>query len=469
MSAVSQAADAPARSLSAGGLFVLTLGALDFGLEQSIIIPALPDLAEHYGASLVGVSWLATGFLLASIVAVPVVSRLGDMFGKRRFLLASLGAFATGSVICALAGSIELAIAGRVIQGLGSAVAPLTLALARDIVPAQQLPRAIGAVIGAANVGGGIGFLLSGLLVDAFSPAAIFWFLFIFAAVLAGSVAALVRESPVRTRVQLDLAGAGLLVLGLVSLLLAISKGTAWGWTSPAIIALFAAAVLFLTLFALVETVVKQPVVDLRLVVTRPFAHVNLCAFLFGYAFFIAVFIVPQIAATPEGSGYGLALSTTEIGLLLVPTSIAGFLASWAGGRVVDRLGPRLLVASGALVGVAGYVSLAAAHDTVASLAIGSAAIGLTWGLILTGMYPVVIRGASSDKTGIAIAVMVIFRNTAVSVGVTVAFVIIAGAGLAGEYPADSGFTRVFAMAAGGAGLMLLASLLLPGRRRTPA
>jgi MFS family permease len=164
-----------------------------------------------------------------------------------------------------------------------------------------------------------------------------------------------------------------------------------------------------------------------------------------------------------------LALSTTEIGLLLVPTSIAGFLASWAGGRVVDRLGPRLLVASGALVGVAGYVSLAAAHDTVASLAIGSAAIGLTWGLILTGMYPVVIRGASSDKTGIAIAVMVIFRNTAVSVGVTVAFVIIAGAGLAGEYPADSGFTRVFAMAAGGAGLMLLASLLLPGRRRTPA
>src|SRR5262245_24366897 len=209
------AADEPAASLPAGALFVLTLGALDFGLEQSIIVPALPALAQHYGASIVGVAWLATAFLLAGVVAVPVFGRLGDLYGKRRLLLVSLTAFAAGSLVCALAQSIELAIAGRAIQGLGMAVAPLTPRLARDTVPPMMLPRAIGGVIASANVGGATGFLLSGLLVDRISPTAIFWFLFAFSAALAVGVAGLVQESPVRARVSVDVAGAALLGLGL--------------------------------------------------------------------------------------------------------------------------------------------------------------------------------------------------------------------------------------------------------------
>ncbi len=153
MREASATAAAEARGLPAGAMVVLALGALDFGLEQSVIIPALPQLADHYGASLIGVAWLATAFLLASVVAVPLLGRLGDMIGKRRVILISLGAFAVGSAVCALTTSIEFAIAGRAIQGLGAAVTPLILGLARDTLPPQQLPRAIGGVIGAANVG----------------------------------------------------------------------------------------------------------------------------------------------------------------------------------------------------------------------------------------------------------------------------------------------------------------------------
>src|SRR5215470_2598460 len=103
MSAAAYAAEPPAVRLSAGGIFFLTLGALDFGLEQSIIIPALPSLAQHYGASFVDVAWLATAFLLAAIMAVPLCGRLGDLFGKRRLLLISLAAFGLGSLLCAVA------------------------------------------------------------------------------------------------------------------------------------------------------------------------------------------------------------------------------------------------------------------------------------------------------------------------------------------------------------------------------
>jgi MFS family permease len=457
-------AEAPSESLSKGALVVLTLGALDFGLEQSIILPALPGLAEHYGASLIGVGWLATGFLLASIVAVPLFGRLGDLFGKRRLLLVSLTLFVVGSLICALTHAIELAIAGRVIQGLGAAVTPLTLGLARDTVPPQQLSRVVGAVIGAANVGGAVGFLLSGILVDYFSPASIFWLLFGFGALLVVAVAALVHESPNRMRVRLDLGGAALLASGLVALLLAISKGTAWGWSSAAIPGLFAGGTVLIVLFGLFERRVPQPLVDLRLLLTRPFGNVNACFFLFGFAFFLAVFVVPQIAAAPQESGYGLGLSTIKIGLLLLPTSIVGFAASWVGGRTLDRLGSRSLVACGSLAGITGYVLLALTHSTFAVLATGSAVIGIGWGLILTGVYPVVLRNASADKVAVAVAVAVVFRNTAVSVGVTVAFVVIAAAGFTGEFRADAGYTRAFVLGAGGAAVALLSAFLLPAR-----
>ena len=82
--ALPHARGAPTEPLRLGGIVVLSLGALDFGLEQSLIIPALPALAEHYGASLDAIAWMVTGFVLASIVAIPLVGRLGDMFGKRR-------------------------------------------------------------------------------------------------------------------------------------------------------------------------------------------------------------------------------------------------------------------------------------------------------------------------------------------------------------------------------------------------
>ena len=458
-----------AEPLRLGGIVVLSLGALDFGLEQSLIIPALPALAEHYGASLGAIAWMVTGFVLASIVAIPLVGRLGDMFGKRRMLLLSLAAFAIGSLLCALVESSGLAIAGRVIQGLGSAVTPLTYGLARDTVAPERLPHAIGAVVGGASAGAAIGFLLSGLLVDTFSAAAVFWFLLGFAVLIAIAVRLLVRESPVRAAVRLDVGGAALLGLGLLALLLAISRGSTWGWTSGRTLLTFVAAVVLLAAFALVEDRVRQPLVNLGLVVTRPFASANLCAVAFGYSFFIAVFVIPQIAAAPASTGYGLGLSTTGIGLVLLPTGVASLLGGLAGGRAVERVGPRTLVAGGAALGIAGYTSLALAHASTTALAIGSAALGLAWGLILTGIASVVVRSATPDRTSVAVAVNAVTRNTAVAIGAQVAFAIIAGADVAGTFPVESAYTWVFAMGGLGAALLLLTSALMPGRTLLPA
>lgn len=467
MSSLSFVGDQPRRGLSAGATVVLALGALDFGLEQSIIVPALPSLATHYGASIVAIAWLVTGFLVAAAVAVPLAGRLGDLVGKKRMILISLGAFATGSLVCALTHSIALAIAGRVLQGLGASVAPLTLGLVRDIVPSADLPRAIGAVIGSANVGGGIGFLAGGVLVDSFSPAAIFWCLFAVGVGLLVGVAALVPETPVRAGAQIDRVGAVLLGSGLAALLLAISKGQSWGWHSAPVLLLFFGAAVALVLFGVVEERGTTPLVDLGLVLRKPLSYTNLCAFAFGFSFFIAVFVIPQISAFPKESGYGLGLSVTKIGLLLVPTSVAGLAASWLGGRAVDRIGPRALAGAGSIIGAATYVFLALADRTTAVLLVGSALIGVAWGLILTGVYPVVLRTVGRDRSAVAAAITLLFRNVGLSVGVTVAAVVIADAGLAGPFPAEHGYTRAFVCGAIGCVVTLAVAVLLP--RRTTA
>jgi len=469
MSALSHAGEAPREALGLAGVAVLTLGALDIGLEGSIIVPALPAFADHYDASLIAVGWLATGFLLASVVAVPLFGRLGDMHGKRLFVLIALAAFAGGSLLCALGDTIELAIAGRAIQGFGSAAGPLTLALARDIVPPAQLSHVIGAIIGASSVGGGIGFLLSGILVDQFSPTAIFWFLFVFGLALIAAIAAFVRESPVRTKVPLDPAGIVLLGSGLVALLLAISKGQAWGWSSPAIAGLFVCASLLLVLFAVTEGRVRQPHVDLRLVTRPPFRSTNACMFAFGFAFFTAVYVIPQISAAPQESGYGLGLTTTQIGLVLLPACVAGLFAAWVAGRTVDRVGARILVAAGALCGIAGNLALAVWNESAAALAAGGSVVGLSWGLILTGVYSVVLQHASADKGAVATAVTATFRNTAVAVGVSVSFAIVTAAGFSGPFRDESGFTWALLVAALGACAALVAALTLPARREAAA
>jgi MFS family permease len=462
---IAQARSVPAdRSLSLGGVLVLALGALDFGLEQAIVVPALPAFAAHYEASVSDVGWLVTGFLLAGIVAIPLLGRLGDLFGKRRLLLVALGAFATGSLVCALSDSIGVVIAGRIVQGLGMAAGPLIYGIVRDTIPAELLPRAIGTVVGAGSLGVTIGFLASGLFVDHASVTAIFWFLFALAAVLVGGVLLLVPESPVRQEVSVDYLGAALLGTGLAVLLLAISKGNDWGWASGRITALFAWSAASLAVFALVELRVRRPLVDLRLVGTRPFANVNACTIVFAFSFYLASLVIPLIAALPEEPGYGLGYSTTQIGLVLIPTGLAAIAGAWTGGRTVDLVGPRALVASGAVLGIAAYVFLALVDWTTVALTVASGVLGLAWGLVLTGFFPVVIRGSSVDKTSVAVAVNLVVRNTALAVGVQVAFAIVENAGLVGRLPAEAGFTRVFVVGVTGAVVLLLASALMPGR-----
>jgi MFS family permease len=452
-----------------GGVLVLAFGSLDFGLESSIVLPALPVFAREYGASVIAVSWLATGFLLASVVAIPLFGRLGDIFGRRRLLLAAFAAFFAGSLICALADSIGMLIAGRIVQGAGAAVVPLAVGIARDALPPERLTRAFGIFIGAAGAGSAIGYVMSGVLVDHVSLDAIFWFLFALSIVLLAAAFVLVPSAPARARVPVDVAGAALIASGLAALLLGISKGNEFGWTSGRTLGLMAGAAALLVAFVIVERSRTHPLIDLALVSSPPFANAMVCAFAVGYAFAVFAIAVPQLAALPAATGHGLGYTTTETGLLLVPIALGIMASAWVAGRHVDEVGPRALMGAGCTVAVAGYAALVVAHGSGAAIAAATGALGIAVGLTLTGILSLVGRAAALDKTSVATAVNAVTRTTGLAVGATASAAILTGAVSAAGVPAESGFSDCFLMGALASGFALLASVLLPGRAERDA
>jgi MFS family permease len=473
-------------------LVVLAVGMLDLGLEQAIVAPALPAIERHYHTSPQSGTWLLSGFLLAAAVAIPLAGRLGDMFGRRTMLLASLGLFALGALICALASSIGLVIAGRVIQGLGAGVGPLALALARDHLPAARLTTAVGVLVAAGSVGSVVGLLLSGVLVDHVSVPAIFWVLFAVAVMLALLVSTVVPGSRPDQTGRLDVLGALLLGGALGSGAVAISQGNTWGWGSVRTAVGLILALALLGAFVVRERRAAAPLLDPAAMALRSVWSANVAMGGLGFSLLIASALVPLIGAYPKLTGYGLGLSTTQIALVLVPASLATLVAGPLGGRLVPRTGARVQALCGTLLATVTYVALALLTPSVTGLALATIPLGIGVGLALGAITDLVALASPREQSATTLGVNVVIRVVATALGTQVAIAVVTAAPSAFPaaqalathigtshlpprvlaalaIPAYSGFRNAFWMAAAASVVALLAVTLTPSRRTDPA
>jgi MFS family permease len=221
-------------------------------LLQAMVAPALRTIQLDLGTSTTGASWILTAFLLSASIATPIAGRLGDMFGKKRVLVIALAATAAGVVISAVAKSLDLLIVGRVVQGFSPAVIPLAIGIIRDEFPSERVPARIALISATLGVGGGLGIVLAGPIVDHLSYHWLFWAPLIVLLIAMLGAQLFVPESPLRVPGRVDWVGGLLLGGWLVALLLAVSQGQSWGWTSGRIIGLFAAAVVLAVTWILV-------------------------------------------------------------------------------------------------------------------------------------------------------------------------------------------------------------------------
>ncbi|MBN1530049.1 MAG: MFS transporter [Thermoleophilaceae bacterium] len=457
-----------ARAHPSRTLGILVLGAIAYALAQTMIVPALPAIQHGVGASQEAVTWMLTAFLLTSSVCTPIVGRLGDMYGKEKLLLIALGVFAVGSLVCALGNSIGVLILGRAIQGAGGAIFPLAFGIIRDEFPPERVATSIGLISATFGIGGGLGLVLAGVMVDHLSVHWIFWSSLATTVVAAWATWRYVPESPVRVKASIDYGGAVLLSLALTSLLLGVSQGNSWGWGSAGVLGLFAAAVAFAFAFVAYERRVAEPMVDIRLMQQRPVWSTNLTAFAIGFAMFGSYILIPQLVELPEVTGYGFSRSTTVAGLIMLPSALvmlgAGPLSGWLG----SRFGSRLPLAIGGVFAGLAYVSLALFHATLFEIAVGAVLIGIGIGLAFAAMANLIVEAVRQDQTGVATGINTIMRSIGGSIGAqVVASILAADTILGGRFPAEDGFTAAFTMSAAAAVVALIATALIPpgGRR----
>lgn len=448
---------------SNGVPWILALGVVDFSLEQAILIPALPAIGTRYRASVTAVAWMVTGFLISSAVATPLAGRLGDRYGRRRVLLASLATFAVGSLMCALGPSIGVLIAGRVVQGLGAGVGPLAFALLPEVVCPERMPRAIGVLVGGGGIGAVVGFLAAGPLADHLSVSSIFWLLVAVAVGLGAGVVRSVPESAARSQARVDWSGAAILSALLGVFTLAISEGSDWGWRSPTIVALVAGSVLLLVTFAVRQHTAREPLLDAKSFTRPAVMGANVAVFMIGLALFGAYVLVPYIGGLPESTGYGLGLTTTQIGLLLAPGSVAAFIGGVAGGRLIRRFGARRQALGGMACTVVAYFMLTVLPRTAMFMSAALVALGFGIGAALVGIVELIMVSVSPEETGASVGLNSVLRATGAALGSQAAVAIVVAAPQLGVgVPSATGFTRAFVVGLVGSVAAVAIMALLP-------
>jgi EmrB/QacA subfamily drug resistance transporter len=428
-------------------LAILALACLAYALQQTMIVPALPSLQHDFHTSTAWVTWLLTSFLLVSAVATPVLGKLGDQYGKERFLLLSLLVFFVGCVAAIFAWNIWSLIAFRAIQGFGGAVFPLSFAIVFDEFPPDKVGSGVGMVSAILGVGGGLGLVLSGALVDYAS-----WrWLFIVGAVFVGLAAIgvwrFVPESPVKTPSKPDPAGAVLLSGVLVTLLLALTEGPDWGWGSSRVVSLLLVSAVLAVLWVRTELRVPEPMVDIRMMVQRTVLFTNLAAIFTGFAMFGAFVLLPSLMQTHPGGdvNYGFGLSATATGVYLLPGGVLGFVAGPAAGRLGTRYGSRLPLILGLVLTGLGVASLAVLHRHPLEISLGMVGIGIGVPFAFAAMAKLIIDAVKPSETGVATGMNTVMRTIGSVIGGQVGAAIVSADTIGhSKVPAESAFVAAF-------------------------
>ena len=444
---------------------VLCLAGLSFALAQTAIAPALDSMAGSLHRSRGDVTWVLTAYFISAAVLTPVFGRLGDLFGKRPMLVLVLLLFSVGSVMSAVAPSLELVVAGRVVQGAGGGIFPLVFGLVRDVLPRERVPGGLGTISALTGVGAGFGLLLGGAISDSLGYEFVFWMGALPALLAAFFIRRVVPDNGVRAKGSVDLLGALGLAIGLALPLLALSRGSQWGWASSRTITLALIGGVSLFAFTARSRRVDSPLVNLRLLAQPVVLRTNLATFLVGVVLYVPFLLVPAIVQAPRSTGYGLGWDATRAGLLLVPGCFVAMAAGTLTGRLVRRFGSKMPMAMGAAVAAVGLTSMAFAHSSVTELLLLGPLTALGTSLSFSAMPNLIIEAVAPDQTGESNGVNSVVRIIGAAVGSQITAVLLATLLQKGTLlPSETALTAAFLMGAGAALAAMVVALWIPAR-----
>jgi EmrB/QacA subfamily drug resistance transporter len=442
-------------------LAVVSLAGLAYAVLSSSVIPALPTIQRSLHSTETGAAWLLTGYLLSASVGTAIIGRLGDMYGKERLMLWTLAILGVGTLLAAVATSLPVLIAARVIQGTGGGIFPLAFAIVRDEFPRERVAGSIGLISSILGIGSGVGIVTGGLIVQHLGWHWLFWIPLVITMFAAFATWRYIPESPVRVPGRVNWLAAALMSVGISVVLIAISETTTWGWGSAKTVGLLAAGLLVCALWIAVEVRSREPLIDMTMMRIRGVWTTNAAAFLLGAGMYSSFIVYPQFAQLPKSTGFGFGASVVVSGLYLLPGTLGmGLLGSFA-GRVARRYGSKSALIAGSGITALSFALLSAQHAHPYDMLISAALLGIGIGLAFSALGNLIVQAVPPHQTGVATGMNTVMRTLGGAIGGQIAATFIVNNTVHGT-PTVTGFTEAFVMATAFLILCSLAGFLIP-------
>ena len=383
-------------AIAIGALLVFSLDT-----EQLTVVPLLGRLNSAVGMTATQSAWAlsATGIMAAA--TVPVISRLGDIFGMRRMLLATLAVVAAGNILCAVAGGPTTFILGRAVIGVNAGLAIYYALLRGRSRSARVLDRYVGLMTVAVGAGLALSDVLGGtVLAVGGSVRVVLWIIAGASLALLAVVWLLVEDVPTRTRVRVDVAGAALLATGLAALVAGIGHGNGWGWGSSRVIALLIIAVLLLISWGAWELHSPRPLIDLRIARRRDVWPAYALVAVISTMGIILALAVSEYVQTPSAVGYGFGGSVLTAGLYLVPGGLMAAAGGAVAAPVLSRFGQRATALAGGLLATVSFLWFQSTTSRPWEFVVLTALSGVSYALVYTAGSSAYLRTARHGEAG---------------------------------------------------------------------
>ena len=441
----------------------------------TLVVPLQAELPELLHASREDTSWVVTITLLVAAVATPISGRLGDLFGKKRVVIVLLAVLIVGSVIAAVSGTIVGVIIGRALQGVVTGVIPLGIAIMRDVLPPERLGTAVALMSATMGVGGAVGLPIAAYLAINADWHALFWLAAGLGVLGVPLIAWLVPGDVLRSAGRLDVLGAIGLAIGLTGILLFVSRGADWGWTSPLTLTTIVGGIVVLLLWGWYQMRAKDPLLDLRVAARPAVLFTNIAAIGMGFALFSSNVAFPQLLELPVASGSGFGLDMMQAALVVMPAGIVMMIISPLSGWLERTVGPRPLFTAGTAMIVLAYAFVLLWSSEVWHVFVANLIIGVGIGCTFAAMPMIIMRSVPAHETGASNGLNALFR----SVGTSSASAVMGGvlAAMTTDFngqaiPSRAAFDVCFWLAVGAGVIALVLSLFIPrgaGQEQRPA
>jgi MFS family permease len=433
---------------------------------EGMLTPSLPTIQSDFGVDTGQVTLIISAYAAAGVALSPVIGKLGDIYGKRKIMVAVMFTYAAAVTVTGFSPTFAFMVGARTVQGVGLTIMPLGMSLMREEFPREMVPKAQGILSAMFGIGFAISLPLGSFVSQTYGWRWTYHSAVPFVILMAVLVFLLVKESPYRRpNTRVDYLGALFLGLGLAGIVAALSQGEYWGWSSPLTIGFAAFGALMFLPFVLVErrlTVAKrEPIVDVNLLKERNVSVTNIVLTVAGLGMYMALFtLIYQFEFPIASGGYNASchsLVNCNFGILaagidILPLAAGMTVVALIASVVVSRVGVKPLALTGGMVTALGFALEAYANSLGVAL-VFEVVVGAGIGLLNASIINLLVLTVDPKDMGQATAMNNVFRNVGGSVGAPIAgsllatYVLTSGA-FAGFFPAHLAFQYAFLIAA---------------------